>query len=97
MNGNCLAEMGCAIINAKANDNKFRWTFEIDTKDGVHIGRVNSYLNDREYKWRPASEEGCLHTIGIDICESSYWHKGYGTQAFTAFIKYFSFGTKSWL
>jgi len=75
-------------LNKNKDDNEFRWGFEIDTKDGIHIGSVNSYLNDKEYNWKPASEGGCLHTIGIDICESSYWHKGYGTQAFTAFIKY---------
>ena len=72
----------------KEDDNEFRWKFEIDTKDGIHIGGVNSYLNDIEYNWKPASQGGCLHTLGIDICESAYWYKGYGTQAFTAFIDY---------
>ncbi len=75
-------------LNDKKDDNEFRWRFEIDTKGGIHIGGVNSYLNDEEYNWKSASQGGCLHTLGIDICESSYWYKGYGTQAFIAFIKY---------
>lgn len=70
------------------DEHEFRWTFEIDIRDGIHIGSVNSYLNDREYKWKPASQGGCLHTLGIGIYESSYWHKGYGTQAIVAFINY---------
>lgn len=75
-------------LNKKKDDNEFRWGLEIDTKDGIHIGGVNSYLNDKEYNWKSALQGGCLRTIGIDICEPSYWYKGYGTQAFTAFINY---------
>lgn len=75
-------------LKDKKDDNEFRWRFEIDTKDGIHIGGVNSYFNDEEYNWKSASQGGCLHTLGIDICESSYWCRGYGTQAFTAFISY---------
>lgn len=75
-------------LKDKKSNNEFRWKFEIDTKEGAHIGGVNSYLIDEEYNWKPASQGGCLHTLGIDICESSYWYKGYGTQAFAAFINY---------
>mgnify|MGYP000908149744 CR=1 FL=1 len=75
-------------LKDKKDDSEFRRRFEIDTKYGIHIGRVNSYLNDEEYNWKSASQGGCLHTLGIDICESAYWHKGYGTQAFIAFIQY---------
>lgn len=43
-------------LQDKGDDNEFRWKFEIDTKDGIHIGGVNSYLNDIEYNWKPASQ-----------------------------------------
>ncbi|HHX19987.1 MAG TPA: GNAT family N-acetyltransferase [Clostridiaceae bacterium] len=76
-------------LSARKNDHDFRWAFEIDTKDGVHIGGVNCYLNDKEFNWKSRSEGGCLHTLGIEICESSYWYKGLGTQAFAAFIQYY--------
>ncbi len=75
------------LQNKKIED-EFRYKFEIDTKEGVHLGGVNSYLNDENYNWKSRSEGGCLYTIGIGICESSYWYKGYGTQAYIAFIKY---------
>lgn len=68
---------------------KFRYTFEIETQDGVHIGGVNTYFLDEEYNWKPHKEGGCLHTLGIGIHESAYWHKGLGTQALTAFINYY--------
>lgn len=71
------------------DENGFRYTFEIETKEGVHIGGVNTYFLDRQYKWKPRDEGGCLHTLGIGIHESAYWHKGLGTQALTAFIKYY--------
>ena len=64
-------------LKDKKDDSEFRRRFEIDTKYGIHIGReCNSYLNDEEYNWKSASQGGCLHTLGIDICESAYWHKG---------------------
>lgn len=67
----------------------FRWSFEIETKGGVHIGGVNSYLIDQEYNWIPGRKGKGWHTLGIDVCESSYWRQGYGTQALVAFICYF--------
>ncbi len=75
-------------LETKPEDSDFRWAFEIDTKDGVHIGGVNSYLIDAEYNWIPGRKGKGLYTLGIDICESSYWYRGYGTQAFSAFILY---------
>lgn len=87
-NADMYYEKAMKKLQDKEDDNEFRWKFEIDTRDGIHIGGVNSYLNDIEYNWKPASQGGCLHTLGIDICESAYWYKGYGTQAFTAFINY---------
>ena len=76
-------------LKVKKEEDDFRWQFEIDTKDGVHIGGVNTYLNDKDYNWKSESEGGCLYTIGIDICEPDYWYKGYGSQAFIAFINYY--------
>lgn len=70
----------------------FRWSFELDTADGVHIGGVNSYLVDENFEWIKrkdvASGQKVYHTLGIDILESSYWGKGLGTQALAAFIQY---------
>lgn len=69
-----------------------RWTFEIDTVEGVHIGAVNAYCIDEEYNWqeRPPKEawKTARWAVGIDISESSYWSGGYGTQALTAFVRY---------
>ena len=69
-----------------------RWTFEIDTVEGVHIGAVNAYCVDEEYNWRervPKEEWKTAHwAVGIDISESSYWSGGYGTHALTAFVRY---------
>ena len=70
------------------DDQAFRWGFEIDTQQGVHIGSLNCYLNDKEYNWKSKADGGCLHTLGIDISESAYWYKGLGTQAFVAYINY---------
>ncbi len=44
-------------LETKPEDSDFRWAFEIDTKDGVHIGGVNSYLIDAEYNWIPPAEK----------------------------------------
>lgn len=82
-------------LKKKKTEDEFRWNFEIDNKDGVHLGGVNSYLNDENYQWKSRAEGGCLYTIGIGICESKYWYNGYGTQAYVAFIKYLiSYGIK---
>lgn len=75
-------------LKSKVESGEFRWTFEVDTKEGIHIGRVNSYLIDQDYNWVRDREGKGYHTLGIDICESSYWGKSYGTQAFSAFINY---------
>lgn len=70
-----------------------RSSFEIDTAEGVHIGRVNSYLVDENFNWIPhSSDVSCGQTvyraIGIDIMNSENWGRGFGTQALTAFIEY---------
>ncbi len=52
-------------LETKPEDSDFRWAFEIDTKDGVHIGGVNSYLIDAEYNWIPPGRKGKgLYTLG---------------------------------
>ena len=69
-----------------------RWSFEIETVEGVHIGSVNAYCIDEDCNWqrRGPKEEwaGARWAVGIDISESSYWSGGYGTEALTAFICY---------
>ena len=70
----------------------FRTFFEMDTAEGVHIGMVTSYAIDENYQWmswKDARESGkYTHTIGLDICESSFWGRGLGTQALAAFVRY---------
>ncbi|MDO5400242.1 MAG: GNAT family protein [Eubacteriales bacterium] len=70
----------------------FRWSFEVDTLDGHHIGRVSSYLVDQNYEWvsslKGRETETFYHTLGVDIHESCFWGKNLGTQALTAFIQY---------
>ena len=69
-----------------------RWSFEADTADGVHIGSVNAYCIDEEYNWRetvPKDEwKSARWAVGIEVCESSFWSGGWGTQMLTAFVKY---------
>lgn len=74
-------------------ESDFRNFFELDTADGHHIGMVSSYAIDENFKWmswKDAHEKGkFFHTIGIDICDSCFWGKGFGTQAIAAFSKHF--------
>lgn len=68
------------------------YSLEIDTAEGVHIGTVSQYLIDENYDWisrKDAQGKRTYHTLGIDIAESGYWGKGYGTRALTAWIRYF--------
>lgn len=70
-----------------------RWSFEIDTSDGVHIGTANSYLIDENYEWiaydSVRSGQKVYRAVGLDIMESAYWNSGLGTQVLAAFIRYF--------
>lgn len=79
------------LEKAKAKED-FRWSFEIDTSDGVHIGGVNSYLINENYEWVREKDvlenQKTYHTLGIEIDESAYWGRGLGTQALAAFIQY---------
>ncbi len=76
----------------KIRDDEFRWGFEIDNADGVHIGSVNAYRIDDEYNWKAIKDEEVTKdinvTLGIDVNEPDYWSGGWGTQALTAFIQH---------
>lgn len=67
--------------------------FEVETADGCHIGMVTSYAIGEDYQWiswQAAHKSGRVRwTLGIDICESRFWSRGYGTMALAAFCKYF--------
>lgn len=69
-----------------------RWSFEIDTIEGTHIGSVNAYCIDENFDWHKMGSQDEWKTarwaVGIDISESKFWSSGYGTQALTAFICY---------
>ena len=79
------------------DENGIRYEFEVDYK-GRHIGSVNAYFIDENYKW---AREGRI-AIGIDINEPEYWGKGIGGKVFAAYINYlFSMGyeeiyTQTW-
>ncbi len=81
----CRAELLKAVREATAKpDNEHRWQFEADAY-GVHIGRVNTYCIDVDYRW---VKDGKHNALGIDICESSYWNRGLGRQILAALIQY---------
>lgn len=71
----------------------FRWSFQLDTAEGVHIGGVNAYLIDESLQWvrerdlKPGQKS--FPALGIEVNESAYWSKGLGTQALAAYIRYF--------
>lgn len=69
----------------------FRSFFEIQSSDGQHLGRINSYALDDQYqhmRW-PDSGNDFIVAIGIDICDSRFWNRGYGRQAIAGFIQHF--------
>lgn len=88
-------------IISNMSENAIRWRFEIEV-DGHHIGLVSSYYLDENFiqpEWdnidqsKNATENHMIRTLGIEICEPSYWGKGIGAKALTAFIEYYhSFG-----
>lgn len=73
-------------------NNLFRESLEIDTAGGVHIGTIDTYFVDKEYKSIKKSSLGSgekyFIAIGIAIYEDKYWNKGYGTNALEAYINY---------
>ena len=71
----------------------FRWELELDYMDGTHIGSVNTYLIDESYEWIRdikdiKTESAYYYALGIEINEPSFWNKGVGTNALTAYIRY---------
>ena len=88
------------IISSMTED-AIRWRFEIEIS-GRHVGMVSSYYLDDTFQSIPwssidqkknARENGAIRTLGIEICETDCWGKGYGTQALTALMDYYrSFG-----
>lgn len=76
----------------------FRNFFEVDAF-GNHIGMVSSYATAADFRhisWEEAKETGeYWHTLGIVICDSNLWCKGFGTQALAAFCKYYLNNGKS--
>ena len=82
------ARMEESLTNHRSKE-IMRTSFELCTADGIHIGGVNSYLMNDDYEWISSKTHTTGHrAIGIDICEKAYWSKGYGSQAYRAFIDY---------
>ena len=74
------------------NESPFRWSLEIDFEDGTHIGTVDTYMMDSDYR-RVARQEISenqvyYYELGIAIFEPAYWNRGLGTQALTAYIQH---------
>ena len=51
----------------------------------THIGSVTAYFIDTDYNW---TRNKIYCTVGIDLCDTTSWCKGYGTQALKCFIHY---------
>lgn len=76
-------------LNRHRSHELLRTAFEVCTCKGIHIGGCNSYAIDANYEWMKSIENHRgPRAVGISICESSHWSKGYGTQILVAFIKY---------
>ncbi len=70
----------------KQSETDRRSRFEIDTKEGVHIGWVTTYqmmLEDPSM----AIDNHAL-AIGIDLPEEAFWGQGYGTSALSMMMTY---------
>lgn len=66
-----------------------RHRFEIQW-EGRHIGWVNAYPVDEQYRYLPRAGAGqTVHcAVGICICESGVWGQGIGANALRAFMDY---------
>jgi RimJ/RimL family protein N-acetyltransferase len=53
--------------------------WQVETKEGGHIGWVNYYQHDRELRQA---------FVGICLPEEDTWNRGYGTEALTLLIEY---------
>lgn len=80
------------ILEELKKVNPFRWVLEIDYEDGTHIGTVDTYLLDDNYKRVTRKEikenQHFSYALGIAIFEPFYWNRGLGTQALTAYIQH---------
>lgn len=76
----------------------FVWSRKEVFVDDHHIGFVSRYpLETSEYEdaFPLGAKEPERTAVGIEICESSFWNKGYGTEALKEWIKYcFASGEK---
>lgn len=79
------------------SENAIRWRFEIEVA-GQHIGTVSSYYLDENFEPTPwesidqcknAEENRSIRGLGIEICEMSFWGRGIGRKALTAFMEYY--------
>lgn len=86
-----------AHIMSNLPEDAIRWRFEIDFS-GQHIGTVSSYYLDNNFEHTPwdsidqrrnAEENNSIRGLGIEICEMSFWGKGIGPKALTAFMDYY--------
>ena len=81
-------------LAAKApKGDELRWSLEIDTADGTHIGAVAAYLMTADFQWRDHGPEEVPGpdtpvALGLDIMDSGYWSGGWGTKALTAWVRY---------
>ena len=67
-----------------------RTGFEIETKNGQHIGYVNSYYIDYMYEPVKKDPNESTHNKAIEIVifDQENWGKGYGQKALVAFADY---------
>lgn len=69
----------------------FVWSRKEVFVDNHHIGFVSKYpLNTSEYveTFPLGNNESERTAVGIEICESVFWNKGYGTEALKEWLKY---------
>ena len=68
-----------------------RYRMEIEA-EGRHVGFVSAYFIDENYEWisfMDIREDSKVYlALGIEICESAYWCRGFGTKALAAFMQY---------
>ena len=65
------------------NSQEPRTHLEIETHGGVHIGFVSAYWTE---DWTDSAQDWL--SIGLVICESAYWSRGYGRAALECWTDY---------
>lgn len=85
-------ERDLKVLEELKKTNTFRWSLEIDYKDGTHIGAVDTYMIYSNYnritRKEMKEDDPCFYALGIAIFEPSYWSRGLGTQALTAYVQH---------